>query len=172
MSQAVMTKAAKFTLQPPTGHIEDFDFLMGEWRVRHKRLVARLVGSTTWQEFEGQLTAWKILGGLGNLDDCVINLPAGAYPAATLRTFDPERGLWSLFWVDSRINRIDAPQVGGFDGPIGTFYGEDVHEGRPVGVRYAWTLEDDDHCRWEQAFTTDNGASWETNWIMRLERAE
>jgi hypothetical protein len=30
-----------------------FDFLIGDWRVAHRRLKERLVGSTTWEEFGG-----------------------------------------------------------------------------------------------------------------------
>jgi hypothetical protein len=170
MNQVATVERAKAALEPPTGHVEDFDFLVGVWRVHHRQLVGRLVGSTTWREFGGVSTAWKIMGGLGNLDDNIIELPTGAYRAASLRTFDPVRRVWSIFWVDSRIARIDPPQVGGFDGPRGVFYGEDLHEGTPVAVRYIWTIEDADHCRWEQAFSTDGGLSWETNWMNWFER--
>ncbi|HJQ37589.1 MAG TPA: DUF1579 domain-containing protein, partial [Thermoanaerobaculia bacterium] len=51
---------------------------------------------------------------------------------------------------------------------VGHFEGDDHHEGTPVRVRFTWTQEP----RWEQAFSTDGGATWETNWIMRFTRAE
>lgn len=58
---------------------DDFDFLIGDWSVLHRRLKQRLVGDTDWIEFSGPATARKILGGLGNVDEYRINLPTGAY---------------------------------------------------------------------------------------------
>jgi ABC-type branched-subunit amino acid transport system ATPase component len=57
-----------------------------------------------------------------------------------------------------------SAQVGGFDGDVGLFYGEDVDEGRPVKVVYKWTRVGPDGARWEQAFSYDDGRTWETNW--------
>ena len=39
-----------------------------------------------------------------------------------------------------------------------------------VLARFIWTPFGDDRARWEQAFSADEGASWETNWIMEFER--
>ncbi|MCY1054666.1 hypothetical protein [Nannocystis sp. SCPEA4] len=38
-------------------------------------------------------------------------------------------------------------------------------------VRYKWTKLDEDHARWEQAFSYDGGA-WETNWTAEFTRAD
>ena len=35
----------------------DFDFLVGNWKMRHRRLKERLKGSTEWEEFEGRFTS-------------------------------------------------------------------------------------------------------------------
>src|SRR5262245_39698665 len=59
--------------------IHDFDFLVGEWRIHHRRLKERLAGSTEWIEFEGHQKAQLLMGGAGNVDDNVIELPGGAY---------------------------------------------------------------------------------------------
>ena len=55
----------------------DFDFLLGDWQVRHRRLGRRLVGDTQWAEFGGTMRARSILAGLGNFDENVIELPEG-----------------------------------------------------------------------------------------------
>ena len=73
----------------PSSAVHDFDFYMGKWRVHHRRLVERLAGNDEWQEFEGTSEAWPILDGAGNIDDNVLELPAGTYRAISLRTFDP-----------------------------------------------------------------------------------
>ena len=154
----------------PTGHIDDFDFLIGAWRVRHHQLVGRLVGSTTWRDFDGTCVAQKILGGQGNLDDNVLHIPSGTYQGASLRLFDPEKKIWSIFWIDSRSSKVEPPVAGGFDGAHGVFFGDDQWDGRPVRVRFQWSVESADRARWEQAFSGDVGLTWETNWVMHFER--
>src|SRR5689334_3206444 len=156
----------------PGPAVHDFDFLFGTWRVRHRRLAARLAGSDDWETFEGSMTAWPLLDGAGNIDDNVVELPGGTYRAISLRTFDPATNRWSIWWLDGRNpSRLDPPVVGGFDEPgHGTFLGPDTFDGRPIFVRYLWTIHGADAIRWEQAFSTDDGASWETNWVMESTR--
>jgi hypothetical protein len=152
--------------------VNDFDFFIGSWRVKHRRLRERLAASNEWVEFEGTSTVWKILGGFGNIDDNVIDLPAGIYRAATLRAFDPEENQWSIWWLDSRNPcHLDAPVIGRFENGVGTFYAEDTFKGNPIRVRYLWTGVTSGTPHWEQAFSPDGGTSWETNWIMDFTRS-
>ena len=148
----------------------DYDFFIGRWRVSHHRLVERLIGSTDWQDFAGTADTRKILGGLGNMDENVLELPAGTYQAVTLRLFDPARAVWTIHWIDARMAQVDAPMIGGFVDGVGEFFGDDSLNGRPIRVRFRWFVDDADHCRWEQAFSADDAASWETNWTMAFER--
>jgi hypothetical protein len=66
--------------------------------------------------------------------------------------------------------------VGRFADGRGEFYGDDTHDGTPGGTpvraRYIWTVVDDRSARWEQAFSVDGERTWETNWIMDLERVD
>ena len=150
---------------------EGFDFFIGDWTVRHQRLKRRLVGDSDWVVFGGRSTMRKILGGLGNLDENVIDLPGGAYEAITLRLFDPVDALWSIWWVDGRRPGLEPPVRGRFENGVGTFQGDDVHEGRPVLARFIWSDITAVSAHWEQALSTDGGASWETNWLMDFQRA-
>ena len=145
----------------------DFDFFFGRWAVSHRRLRKRLAGDTNWDAFGGTCDTRPILGGLGNFDDNVIDLPGGSYRAATLRTFDPETRQWSIWWIDGRNPlTIDVPMRGTFADGVGTFLCEDVFEGRPIQVRFLWSRLTEKSARWEQAFSPDGGKTWETNWIM------
>ena len=147
----------------------DFDFLIGDWRVAHRRLKDRLVGSDVWEEFVGTCAVRRILGGHGNVDDNLIELPDGAYRAATLRAFDAATRRWTIWWLDARKpNVLDPPLVGGFEDGVGIFYGEDQWQGRPVRVRFLWTRSAAGGPRWEQAFSPDAGNSWEINWVMEF----
>ncbi len=151
----------------------DFDFLLGRWHVHHRRLDDRLVGCTTWSEFAGTCDARPILGGRGNLDDNTLELPTGTYRAASLRAYDEATDRWSIWWLDGRHpDRLDVPVVGAFVQGVGPFLAHDQLAGRPIQVRFRWTIEDPGRPRWEQAFSADGGATWETNWTMAFTRAE
>jgi hypothetical protein len=149
----------------------DFDFFMGEWTVAHRRLKVRLAGCTEWEHFSGRTVAQKILGGFGNVDDNILNLPGGVYRAATLRSFDPRTNQWSIWWLDSRApGTLDVPVVGRFEAGVGTFIANDTFEGEPIVVRFIWTVGPTASPRWEQAFSPDGGKTWEINWIMEFSR--
>jgi hypothetical protein len=62
---------------------QDFDFFHGRWSVQHRRLKDRLANCTEWETFGGSSNVQPLLGGAGNVDDNVIELPSGAYRAAT-----------------------------------------------------------------------------------------
>ena len=48
--------------RPAASISDDFDFLMGIWRCRHRYRVRRLGGCNDWIEFDGTCAARKILG--------------------------------------------------------------------------------------------------------------
>ena len=149
----------------------DFDFLLGSWKVEHRKLRDRLAGSSDWFSFTGTMHADPILGGLGNFDQNVIDAPEGAYQACTLRMFHPETRLWSLHWIDGRDPKIDAPLFGSFANDVGTFFGDDLFRERPIKLRFHWSQEGPAKARWDQAFSPDDGKSWEVNWMMEFTRA-
>ncbi len=110
------------TEHAPASAPADFDFIIGSWTVRHRRLVDRLAGSTDWAEFDGTSETRKTLGGFGNLEDNWLDLPDGAYRAVALRSYDPAAGKWAIWWLDGRFpHQLDTPVVGGFGGGVGIF---------------------------------------------------
>jgi hypothetical protein len=147
----------------------DFDFWMGTWRIQNRRLRARLAGSTEWDTFEARGQTWPILNGLGNRDEFRTDFWPD-FVGMTFRFFNPQTRQWSIYWADSRRGILEPPVVGGFSGDVGTFYGDDVFEGKPIRVRFVWTRAP--QVRWEQAFSTDGGKTWETNWTMDMTREE
>lgn len=149
----------------------DFDFYVGNWRVQHRRLKERLKNCTEWEEFDGLATVRKVLGGYGNIDDHVLNLPSGPYRAVTLRSYNPASAQWSIWWLDSRRpDSLDVPVVGHFENGIGTFLARDSLEGQQIVVRFTWTPGDTDSPHWAQAFSADDGQTWEPNWTMQFIR--
>ena len=150
----------------------DFDFLAGRWTVLHRRLKRRLARSDDWEAFSGTCESRAILAGQANLDENLLELPDGAYRAATLRAYDPCAGTWAIWWLDARHpHRLDPPVIGGFENGIGSFFSDDRFQGRPIRVRFIWSDITAASARWQQAFSEDRGLTWETNWVMEFARA-
>ncbi|WP_433222930.1 hypothetical protein ACQP00_24800 [Dactylosporangium sp. CS-047395] len=149
--------------------MNDFDFLFGTWNVVNRRLRTLFAGADDWYEFPGQATCRPILGNGGNLDE--IEFPTLGSSGLTLRLFDVERKTWSIYWASSRTGTLFPPVVGTFADGRGDFYGDDVHEGRPIRAHFIWSHITADSARWEQEFSADGGATWEYNWSMQLTRA-
>ena len=144
---------------------KDWQWLTGNWDVRHSRLKERLAGSNDWQEFGGKSAFWITMGGLGNLDDNIVELPAGTYRGLSLRTFDPKTRRWAIWWLDGRNpTYIDPPVLGAFAGTEAEFFGRDTFKDQPILVRFRWHEVLGKQPWWDQAYSTDNGASWEINW--------
>src|SRR5579872_7220884 len=51
-----------------TSSPNDFDFLVGKWKLKHRKIKSILTGSNEWREFETIVEDSNILEGLGNMD--------------------------------------------------------------------------------------------------------
>lgn len=150
----------------------DFDFQIGSWQVRHRRLKERLAGSDAWEEFDGTSDMRPILGGDGNVEDNVLHIPGGTYRAIALRSFDPAANSWAIWWLDARSpHALDVPVIGRFEDGVGQFYADDTLDARPIRLRFIWSRTDTQSPRWEQAMSADGGQTWEVNWTMDFTRA-
>lgn len=147
-----------------------FDFEFGEWRVHHR--VKRPDGS--WVEFDGTSTTRPVLGGAGNVEDHEFRRPTGVTRGLALRSYDPASKAWAIWWVDSRAphGKMDPPMIGRFRGGVGTFFSDAEIDGKPARVRFIWSHITATSARWEQATSTDGGATWAPNWIMELVRLD
>ncbi|GGT09549.1 hypothetical protein ACFFV7_04995 [Nonomuraea spiralis] len=149
--------------------MDDFDFLAGTWDVVNRRLVKPLSGSDEWDEFPGRSVATRHFDGAASFDE--ITFPTKGRHGLTVRVYHPGTRQWSIYWGSSASGTLDTrPMVGGFTGDRGEFHGEETHEGRPVRCRFVWTVIGADRARWEQAFSADEGETWETNWTMDFTR--
>jgi hypothetical protein len=63
--------------------------------------------------------------------------------------------------------------VGRFaDDGRGEFYDREELNGRPILVRFVWSEITPTSAHFEQAFSEDDGATWEVNWITDQTRIE
>jgi hypothetical protein len=152
--------------------LHDFDFLVGNWQVHHRKLKGRLTNSHAWDEFDGTLSMHKLMDGYANVDDNVFNTPEGSYRGVGLRSYDPKTAQWAIWWLDGRspFGDLDPPVKGRFVHGVGTFYSNDTLRGKPVRVRFVWSKITPTTARWEQAFSADGEKTWEINWTMDFTR--
>jgi hypothetical protein len=152
---------------------DDFDVLTGKWKMYHKKLRSRLSNSNEWIDLESMdVNYGTILKGIGNTDLYKATFDGAPFEGFTLRLFNPETRLWSLYWVASNSGVLDPPVVGSFENDIGHFFCKDTFKGKEVIVMFRWDMRDREHPVWSQAFSPDKGKTWEWNWINVSYRVE
>ncbi len=148
----------------------DFDFLVGGWKIKNRRRKEPLSGRDEWDEFDAIQNLRQILHGSGNFDVFSTELDGKPFEGFTLRLFDPQTRLWTLYWADSNTVKLDGGKVGSFDGSIGEFFSREVVSGKDVIVRFHWEKREPDAPIWSAAFSVDEGRTWEWNWYAHFTR--
>lgn len=151
-------------------HMNDFDFLVGTWQTTQRKMVKPLSGGDEWQTAVGTLTSHRMFDGAANVDE--VDFPEWGFKGISLRVKDTATQEWSIYWVNSRNGQLALPPVvGRFDDDgVGEFFSDEEWEGRQIRVRYRWSDITATSARWEQAFSTDGGETWETNWVADFSR--
>jgi len=144
----------------------DFDFYEGKWKLHNKKLKTRLNNCFEWIEFESTQEMYKVLGGIGNIDNYLATFEGVPFEGMSVRLYDPKTRLWSIYWADSNEGKLQPAVVGSFDNGIAHFYTKDVLGDEPILVVFRWDATDKDNPIWSQAFSPDGGQTWEWNWFM------
>jgi hypothetical protein len=157
-----------------TSSQNDFDFLVGKWKMYNRRLNKRFENCKDWTEFISMDENHKILSGTADMDTYSTTEMPGMegklFEGVTLRLFNPQTRLWSLYWVASNVGALDPPVVGSFENKVGHFFTKDIINGKKVIVMFRWDARNQDRPVWSQAFSPDNGKTWEWNWYNVSER--
>jgi len=170
---ARVTPSGKLDITPSkTSNARDFDYLVGKWTMHHYKLKSRFTHSNEWEQFESTDENHGILDGIGNTDILKATLNGKPFEGLTLRLFNPKTRLWSLYWVASNSGVLDPPVVGSFEGNIGRFYTRNTYEGKPIIMMFVWDKTDKNNPVWSQAFSPDNGKTWEWNWTNTSHRVK
>lgn len=155
----------------PAGDPHDFDFELGTWTMHLKRLVHPLSGSTTWIELDGSSITRPIWNGVANLGEIDLAGAGAHIQGLSLRLFDPEAHRWNISFANAKTGELGAPpMVGGFQAGRGVFYDHETLDGRPIRARFVFSAITATAFHFEQAFSTDEGATWEVNWIADFKR--
>jgi hypothetical protein len=151
----------------------DFDFYVGKWRVHNRRLLHPLTGPKTWVAFDGTAVARNMWNGRANMDEYEADGPSGHVEGMTVRLYNADTHEWIIYSSDGRAGAFSAPAgVGHFVNGRGEFYKHEAIGGRPVCVRLLWEVRSAKQYHWEQAYSTDEGKTWETNWIIDSNKME
>ena len=153
-----------------TSSEHDFDFLVGDWKLRNRKLKSRLTHSNEWTAFESTVEMHQILGGMGNIDKYTELVSGKPYEGVALRLFNAKTKLWSIYWADSNSGALDPPVVGSFANKVGHFFARDTYKGQNIIVAFRWDVRNPQRPIWSQAFSTDEGKTWEWNSINVSER--
>ncbi len=143
----------------------DFNFEIGRWRTVVRRLKNPLSGETEWVAYEGTSVVHGLLGKRANLVELSIEGPCGRIEGVSLRLYHPDTRQWSLHYANAANGELTQPLFGRFENGRGEFYGDDNYAGRPIRVRFVISEVTADSARFEQAFSADDGKTWEVNWI-------
>jgi hypothetical protein len=148
----------------------DFDFFEGKWKLHNKKLKSKLNNCTEWIEFESTQQMYKVLNGMGNIDNFLATFDGEPFEGMTVRLFNPKKNLWSIYWADSNNGKLDPPVVGSFENNIGHFFTKDIFDDKNILVVFRWDATDPDNPVWSQAFSANNGQTWEWNWYMFMSK--
>jgi hypothetical protein len=145
----------------------DFDFEIGTWKSHGSRRLHPLTGSDTWAEFDGTSVVRKIWNGRANLVELEADGPvAGHIENLSLRLYNPQSHQWSLYYASSKGGALSMPAtIGEFKNGRGEFFDMELINGRNTLVRNVWSDITPNSCHFEQAFSLDEGKTWEVNWI-------
>ncbi len=147
------------------GRAGEFNFLAGEWKVKHRRRKG-----DGWDTFEGEATCWTILAGVGSIEE--LRIPARNFSGLGLRLLDLEKKVWNDFWVNGRSGVLTTPgMAGSFENGVGTFQADDLDGETPIVVRGVWDQITPKSCRWRQLTSRDAGKTWVEDWVMAWSRA-
>ena len=150
----------------------DFDFEFGRWTAKLSRRLRPLTGSNEWVAYEGSSVVHPLWQGRSNVGELDVTGPAGRIEGLTLRLYDPATRRWTIRFANSRDGELTPGLVGGFSDGLGEFHDQETLDGRPICVRFVFSEVTRETFRFEQAFSADEGRTWEVNWVSTFVRVE
>ena len=157
----------------PAGHgiltgkgVGDFDFLAGEWHIRHQRRTD--IAKNEWQRFDSSATVHRVLSGMGSIEE--LRNADGSDMGMAVRTWLPESEKWTDHWTSASNGIVGAPQLGSFIDGDGVFITEEEVDGIDWQYRGVWDRITSESCRWHRSVSKDGGKSWDWNWWMEWTR--
>ena len=150
----------------PHDGAHDFEPLLGKFNFHLHFMLHPLTSNPSWTDMNGPGACYRVWDGRAQLDTIELDSVSGGHiEGLTLRLYDRDSRQWRLYWANSRVGRLDPPQIGNFRDGHGDFYTTDTINGKTTLIRFDWSRMNSGTPHFEQAFSPDGGKSWEVNWI-------
>jgi hypothetical protein len=146
----------------------DFDFLAGEWKIRHQRLKDGT--KNEWQTFDSSASVHRVMHGMGSIEE--LRKPDGSDMGLGVRVWLPQEKKWADHWTSAANGVVNPPQLGVFVDGEGVFISEEEVDGVKWQYRGIWDRITPRSCRWHQSASSDGGKNWDWSWWMQWLRAE
>jgi BNR/Asp-box repeat len=172
---ANFTRASSPTQPAHTGAGEagsgqrDFDFNFGTWRT-HIRTLNGSGASATWVRLEGTVKVRKIWGGRASMEEIEAGAGANHFEGLTLFLFNPKSQQWTQTFADASDGKLTPSMFGAFKNGRGELIAQEVYNGKMALVRDAWSNIAPNAHHFEESVSTDNGKSWQPDFIANLSR--
>lgn len=148
----------------------DFDFNFGVWKSHISRLVHPLTGSQESIELNGTVAVRKVWDGKAWLEEMEADGPKGHWEGMSVFLYNPHSHQWSQTFVNSAQGMFTGAMTGSFHDGRGELYSQDTVDGRAVLVRGTWSNIAADSHRYQEAYSTDGGKTWQTVFTADLTR--
>jgi len=153
---------------PARDGAKDFDFHLGAWHTHIRRLVHPLSGSQEWAELDGRMFTRAAWDG-AQLETIEAKGPGGAVEnSLTFFLYDTAAHQWTVRFADRAEGVLSTPLIGEFKDGRGEFIDQEPYHGRNILVRAIWSKVTPTTHHFEQAFSDDNGKTWEINFSADL----
>jgi hypothetical protein len=145
-----------------------FDFWVGVWDVN---LRVRQDDSSWPDTYASVANVYPVLGGKAILELWSEDRIPGI-KGYSLRYYDTARSEWVLWLNWPGMNRSGSSSLAGeFRHGRGEFFATGQNpDGTETISRYSFSDISDDGFRWDDAFSSDGGATWASDWIMEFSR--
>jgi hypothetical protein len=163
-------QSAEPTPPSPADRSHDFDFELGTWSMRTRRLEDPFGGSA-WTEASGSThIVHAVWGGRAALGELRLPGLTPTFAGSLVETYNAQTKQWSLYWADRETGRVSAPLIGEFRNGRGEFYGQQDVRGVTVLVRVLYLDITPTSFRTEQSYSLDGGTRWVPNVVFTFTR--
>ena len=151
-----------------------FDFWLGDWKIRQKLLKA----DGTWFEADAQTSVRSALDGCALVEhwsgDVLFFWEGMKSPESmkglSVRAYDPKSKSWTINWMDTRALRF-GEHVGVFSNGKGEFFRTVRNpDGKETTTRITFSNITKSSVHWDLAVASPDRESWQTVWIMEMDR--
>jgi len=150
----------------------DFDFNLGVWKTHIVRQAHPLSNSNETIKIDGVVHVRPVWNGRAQVEEIEADGPHGHWEGLTLFTYNPVAHQWVQTFLNSQSGRFGGDSLmGAFHDGRAELFATDTVDGRAVLVRGTWSGITPTAHRYEEAYSTDGGKTWEVEFTGDLTKA-